>query len=64
MDRLRDLGTEVGVAELRELGSAIGLAGAQGARIRASLATRTDTLRAHQIAETEATAEATTERIN
>ena len=40
------------------------LAGAQGARIRASLATKADTLRAHQIAETEAAAEATTERMN
>lgn len=59
-----DIGTELGVTELRELGSAIGLAGAQGARIRASLAVRADTLRAHQIAETKAAAEATTERMN
>lgn len=59
-----DLGAELGVAELRDLASSIGLAGAQGARIRASLAVKADTLRAHQIAETEAAAEATTERMN
>jgi tight adherence protein C len=59
-----DLGAELGVAELRDLASSIGLAGAQGARIRASLAIKADTLRSHQIAETEAAAEATTERMN
>lgn len=59
-----DLGVELGVAELRDLASAIGLAGAQGARIRASLAVKADTLRSRQIAETEAAAEATTERMN
>ena len=59
-----DLGVELGVAELRDLASSIGLAGAQGARIRASLAVKADTLRAHQVAETEAAAEATTERMN
>jgi tight adherence protein C len=59
-----DLGAELGVAELRDLASSIGLAGAQGARIRASLAVKADTLRSHQIAETEAAAEATTERMN
>ena len=59
-----DLGAELGVPELRDLASSIGLAGAQGARIRASLAVKADTLRSHQIAETEAAAEATTERMN
>jgi tight adherence protein C len=59
-----DLGAELGVNELRDLASSIGLAGAQGARIRASLAIKADTLRSHQIAETEAAAEATTERMN
>lgn len=59
-----DLGVELGVPELRDLASALGLAGSQGARIRASLAVKADTLRAHQIAETEAAAEATTERMN
>jgi tight adherence protein C len=59
-----DLGAELDVAELRELASSLALAGSQGARIRASLAVKADTLRAHQIAETEAAAEATTERMN
>jgi tight adherence protein C len=59
-----DLGAELGVPELRELASTLALAGSQGARIRASLAVKADTLRAHQIAETEAAAEATTERMN
>ena len=59
-----DLGAELGIGELRDLASAIGLAGAQGARIRASLAVKADTLRAHLVAETEAAAEATTERMN
>jgi tight adherence protein C len=59
-----DLGAELDVAELRDLASSIGLAGAQGARIRASLAVKADTLRSHQLAETEAAAEATTERMN
>lgn len=59
-----DLGQQLGVAELRDLASSLGLAGSQGARIRASLAVKADTLRAHQISETEAAAEATTERMN
>ena len=59
-----ELGDELGVNELRDLAASIGLAGAQGARIRSTLAVKADTLRAHQIAETEATAEATTERMN
>lgn len=59
-----DLGTELGVSELRDLASSLGLAGTQGARVRASLAVKADTLRSHQISETEAAAEATTERMN
>lgn len=59
-----DLGRDLGVAELRELASSLGLAGSQGARIRASLQTKADTLRRHQLAATEADAEAATERMN
>lgn len=59
-----DLGTELGVTELRDLASSLGLAGTQGARVRASLAVKADTLRSRQISETEAAAEATTERMN
>jgi tight adherence protein C len=59
-----DLGVELGVPELRELAASLGLAGSQGARIRASLQTKADTLRRHQLAATEADAEAATERMN
>jgi tight adherence protein C len=61
---LDELGAELGVSELRELASSLGLAGSQGARIRASLQTKADTLRRHQLAATEAAAEAATERMN
>ncbi len=59
-----ELGERLGAPELRDLAATLGLAGSQGARIRASLAVKADTLRAHQIAQTEAAAEATTERMN
>jgi Flp pilus assembly protein TadB len=59
-----DLGARLDVPELRDLASSLGLAGSQGVRIRASLAVKADTLRARQIAQTEAAAEATTERMN
>src|SRR3546814_5717541 len=49
--------------ELAELAASVSLAGSHGARIRASLAAKADTLRGHQIAETESAAEAATERM-
>ena len=57
------LAERLGVNELAELAASVSLAGSQGARIRASLAAKADTLRGHQIAETEAAAEAATERM-
>lgn len=60
---LGQLGDELGIDELRELAASVALAGSQGARIRASLAAKADTLRGHQVAETEASAEAATERM-
>jgi tight adherence protein C len=51
------------VAELEELAASVALAGAQGARIRRSLAAKADALRAHQVAECETSAEAATERM-
>ncbi len=57
------LGRDLDVSELSELASSISLAGSHGARIRASLAAKADTLRGHQVAETEAAAEAATERM-
>ncbi|HWL44486.1 MAG TPA: type II secretion system F family protein [Ilumatobacter sp.] len=62
-DTFAVLGDELGVSELAELGASVALAGSHGARIRASLAAKADTLRGHQIAETEADAEAATERM-
>lgn len=62
-DTLGTLGDELGVSELAELGASVALAGSHGARIRASLAAKADTLRGHQIAETEADAESATERM-
>jgi Flp pilus assembly protein TadB len=62
-DTLAALGKELGVDELAELAASIELAGSHGARIRASLAAKADSLRGHQVAETEAAAEAATERM-
>ena len=58
-----DLAERLGVNELAELAASVSLAGSHGARIRASLAAKADTLRGHQVAETEAAAEAATERM-
>lgn len=57
------LGTELGVNELRELAASAELAGDHGARIRASLAAKADSLRAHQTAAVEAQAESATEKM-
>lgn len=62
-DTFKDLGEQLGIDELRELAASVELAGSQGARIRSSLAAKADSLRGHQIAETEAAAEAATERM-
>ena len=62
-DTFAQLGEELGVNELRELAASVALAGSQGARIRQSLAAKADSLRGHQVAETEASAEAATERM-
>lgn len=62
-DTFADLADRLGVNELAELAASVSLAGSHGARIRASLAAKADTLRGHQIAETESAAEAATERM-
>lgn len=62
-DAFADLGANLGVNELSELAASVSLAGTHGARIRASLAAKADALRGHQVAETEAAAEAATERM-
>lgn len=62
-DTFAELAGNLGVNELAELAANVSLAGSHGARIRASLAAKADTLRGHQVAETEAAAEAATERM-
>lgn len=62
-DVFDELGEELGVDELRELAASAHLAGDQGARIRASLAAKADSMRAHQTAAIETQAEAATEKM-
>ena len=62
-DTFAELSDDLGIPELAELAAAVSLAGSQGARIRSSLAAKADTLRGHQVAETEAAAESATERM-
>ena len=60
---LARLGSEVGVDELSELAASISLAGTEGARVRESLAVKATSLRDHALAEAEAEALATTEKM-
>jgi tight adherence protein C len=58
------LGHQLGVPELVELAASISLAGSEGAKVRASLAARAATLRAHALTDAEATAQSATERMS
>ena len=60
---LKRLGSEIGVEELDELAAHLGLAGSEGARIRASLQAKSDSLRRRQKSEAEAYANSVTERL-
>jgi tight adherence protein C len=60
---LARLGTELKVDELVALSSSVSLAGTEGARVRESLAVKATSLRDHALAESEAEAEATTEKM-
>jgi Flp pilus assembly protein TadB len=62
-DALTQLGNELGVTELVETAGAFTLAGTEGSKIRTSLATKADSLREHDLADTEANAAAATERM-
>ena len=62
-DVFDELGEDLGVPELRELAASALLAGDQGARIRASLSAKADSMRANQTAAIEAQAEAATEKM-
>jgi tight adherence protein C len=60
---LASLGDELGIADLTETAGAVALAGREGAKVRATLATKADSLREHQLADTEAEAASATERM-
>ncbi len=62
-DAFNALGIELGVDELQELAASVRLAGEQGAKIKASLAAKATSLRAQQLARTEAAAHAASERM-
>lgn len=60
---LGQLGEELRVPALVELSSSIALAGNEGAKVRASIATKADSLRTNELAEAETEAQAATERM-
>jgi len=60
---LRQLGTELGVDELGQIAAMLTLAGAEGARVRASLAAGAASLRGRELATTEAEANRVSERL-
>jgi Flp pilus assembly protein TadB len=62
-DAFDALGIELGVIELQELAASVRLAGEQGAKIKASLASKATALRVQQLARTEAAAHAASERM-
>ena len=53
---IADLGKELGVDELRDLASALALAGDEGAKIRSSLMARSDSMRRKELVEVEGAA--------
>lgn len=57
------LGGRIGIDELEELAASLALAGAEGARVRASLQAKSASLRRRLIAEAQSRANATTERL-
>jgi Flp pilus assembly protein TadB len=58
------LGSTLGVDELGELAASVGLAGSEGAKVRASLSAKAASLRTHALAEAEAAAQASTEAMS
>ena len=61
---LRQLGDELDIPELVELAASVSLAGTEGAKVRASLASKAAALRARQLADAEAEAHSATERMS
>lgn len=62
-DGFARLGSDLGVDELVELAAGASLAGEHGARVRASLAAKAASMRAHLLAEAEAEAQSATEKM-
>ena len=60
---LARLGDDLGIPALGELAASVALAGNEGAKVRASIAVKADTLRAVELAEAETEAQAATERM-
>ena len=60
---LSALGDQHGIDELTELAAAVGLAGTEGARIRATLGAKSASIRRHELADAESEANAVTERL-
>ncbi|SDM26604.1 Flp pilus assembly protein TadB [Lentzea albidocapillata subsp. violacea] len=60
---LRQLGDELGIPELVELAASVSLAGTEGAKVRASLASKATALRTRQLTDAEAEAHSATERM-
>jgi tight adherence protein C len=63
-DELARLGEQTGVPELSELAATIGLAGAEGAKIRHSLETKAAAMRGRRLSEADGAAQAATERMS
>ncbi|WP_444963394.1 type II secretion system F family protein [Nocardiopsis sp. M1B1] len=61
---LRDLGERYDTSEFAELSASLQLAGADGARIRSSLASKSKTLRTQFLSEMDAEAQSATERMS
>jgi len=60
---LARLGETLGIEALSELAAAAGLAGMEGAKVRATLAARASSIRSHELANAEAEANALTEKL-
>jgi hypothetical protein len=60
---LSRLGHTLGIDEFGELAATVGLAGMEGAKIRATLAARAASIRRHELANAEAEANALTEKL-
>jgi tight adherence protein C len=58
------LGTDLGIAELRELAASAALAGSEGARVRASLSAKARAMRQRSLADVEAAAQSASERMS